>query len=253
MDVRIIVPVLHSNELAGKARLEYQACASPGVKLSVACVANGTYSIESEYDMALAQPEVMRLVRDAERDGADACMITCFGDPGATGAKELVKIPVVGEGEAALHMASLLGGRFSIMITQRELFPMMRRLALQVGMEHRLASVRAVGAGVLDFNLDLVPRAIDEAEIAVREDGADVIVMGCTGTGIDMAVRIEELLAQRVGAYVPVIDPVKATMKLTEALVATSMTHSKVAYPTPPDMRAEYQFAGAEQVRRLRG
>ena len=129
MDSRVIVPVLHSDELAEKARLEYQACASPEVELRVECVANGTYSIESEYDMALAQPEVMRLVRESEADGADGCMITCFGDPGAAGAKELVSIPVVGEGEAALHLASLLGGRFTIMITQRELFPMMRKLA----------------------------------------------------------------------------------------------------------------------------
>ncbi len=244
LDIRIIVPVLYSKELAEKARHEYQACASPGVALSVACVANGTNSIESEYDMALAQPEVMRLVRESANDGADACMITCFGDPGAAGAKELVTIPVVGEGEAALHMASLLGHRFTIMITQRELFPMMRKLAAQVGMEHQLASVRAVGAGVLDFDLNCVPRAVDEAVHAVEEDGAEVIVMGCTGTGIDMAKLIEESLTQRLGAYVPVIDPVKATMKLTEVLVATGMAHSKVAYPTPPASRPEYRFAG---------
>ena len=245
MDIRVIVPVLHSDALAEKARLEYQACASPGVDLTVACVANGTDSIESEYDMALAQPEVMRLVRDAETDGADGCMITCFGDPGAAGAKELVSIPVVGEGEAALHMASLLGGRLAIMITQRELFPMMRRLAAQVGMADRLASVRAVDAGVLDFGLECVPKAVDQAVAAVEEDGAEVIVMGCTGTGVDMAAMIEESIKQRLGTYVPVIDPVKATMKLTEALVATGMSHSKIAYPTPPHARAEYRFSAA--------
>ena len=42
----VIVPVLHSDELVGKAKEEYQAWASPGVELSVACVANGTRSIE---------------------------------------------------------------------------------------------------------------------------------------------------------------------------------------------------------------
>ena len=46
MRIRIIVPVLHSEELAGKAKQEYQAWASPGVDLSVVCVANGTRSIE---------------------------------------------------------------------------------------------------------------------------------------------------------------------------------------------------------------
>lgn len=247
MDIRVVVPVLHSEELAEKARQEYEACASPGVNLKVVCVANGTNSIECEYDMALAQPEVMRLVREAERDGADACMITCFGDPGAAGAKELVSIPVIGEGESALAVANLLGSRFSILITEPRLFPMMRKLAAQTGLADRLASTRAVDAGVLDFGLDCVPRAVDQAVAAVQQDGAEVIVMGCTGTGVDMAAMIEQALEQRIGAHVPVIDPVKTTMKLTEALVATKMRHSKVTYPMPPSLRPEYSFAGAAQ------
>ena len=60
-----------------------------------------------------------------------------------------------------------------------------------------------------------------------------------------MTAKIEESLKQRVGAYVPVIDPVKATMKLTEALVTTKMAHSKVAYPNPTNLRAEYRFQAA--------
>src|SRR5215207_6635009 len=107
MKIRVIVPVLHSEELVGKAREEYQACASPGTDLSVVCLSNGTRSIESDFDMALAQPEVIRLAREAEADGVDACTIACFGDPGAAGAKEVVAIPVVGEGEAAMLFAGL--------------------------------------------------------------------------------------------------------------------------------------------------
>ena len=155
MRIRVIVPVLHSDELVGKAKEEYQAWASPGVELSVACVANGTRSIESEYDMALAQPDVIRLAREAEKDGVDACTIACFGDPGSAGAKEAVSIPVIGEGEAAMHCASLLGNRFSVVITERAIFPLVHRLVRGCGMESRFASVREVGAGVLDFSLEL--------------------------------------------------------------------------------------------------
>lgn len=245
MKVRVVVPVLHSDELVGKARQEYQESASPGTELSVVCLANGTNSIESEYDMALAQPDVIRLVREAEKDGIDACTIACFGDPGAAGAKELVSIPVVGEGEAAMHFASLLGSRFSIVITERSIFPMIRRMVRMAGMEHRFASLRAVDAGVLDFSLACVPRAIDQAVAAVEDDGADVIVMGCTGTGVDMARMIEDGVKQRLGAYVPVIDPVKVTIKLAESLASIGMSHSKVAYPTPPSLRPEYRFAAA--------
>ncbi len=245
MRIRIIVPVLHSEELVGKAREEYQACASPGVELSVVCLAKGTRSIESEFDMALAQPDVIRLAREAEKDGVAACTIACFGDPGAAGAREVVGIPVIGEGEAAMHCASLLGNRFSVVITERAIFPLVHRLVRACGMQGRFASVREVGAGVLDFSLDCVPRAIDQSVAAVQEDGADVIVMGCTGTGVDMARAIEEGVRQRLGTYVPVIDPVKVTMKLAESFAALGLSHSKVAYPYPPSPRPEYRFLTA--------
>src|SRR5439155_11557912 len=159
--------------------------------------------------------------------------------------KEVVSIPIVGEGEAAMAFAGLLGNRFSIIITQHEIFPLIRRLVRVAGQEHRLASIREVGAGVLDFSLASVPRAIDEAVAAVQQDQADVIVMGCTGTGVDMARAIEDGLKQRIGAYVPVIDPVKVTMKLAESLSSLRMSHSKISYPTPPSQRPEYRFASA--------
>ena len=87
-----------------------------------------------------------------------------------------------------------------------------------------------------------MPRAIDESVAAVREDGADVIVMGCTGTGVDMARAIEDGVKQRLGVYVPVIDPVKITIKLAESLAAIGLSQSKVAYPVPPSARPEYRF-----------
>jgi len=242
MKIRVVVPVLFSNELVRKAEEEYRACASTGVEVSVVCVENGTRSIECELDAALAQPEVIRLVRQAEEDGVDACTIACFGDPGAAAAKELVSIPVVGEGEAAMLYASLLGTRFSVVITQREIFPLVDRVVRTAGMDRRLASIRAVGAGVLEFSRACVPRAIDECVDAVREDHADVIVMGCTGTGVDMAQAIEEAVKLRLGVYVPVIDPAKVAMKLAESLVALRLGHSKVTYPMPVDLRPEYRY-----------
>ena len=180
MRIRMIVPVLHSDELVGKAKEEYQAWASPGVELSVACVANGTRSMELEYDMALAQPDVIRLAREAEKDGVDACTIACFGD---------LAVPAQGgrvdpgdrgrRGCDALCQPSWQP--LQCRITERAIFPLVHRLVRGCGMESRFASVREVGAGVLDFSLESVPRAIDRSIAAVREDGADVIVMGCTG------------------------------------------------------------------------
>jgi allantoin racemase len=243
MRVRVIAPVLHSKELVEKTRAEYEAAAGAGVDVSVVCLANGTRSIESELDVALAQPETIRLVREAERDAVQACIIACFSDPGGAAAKESVGIPVVGEGEAALHFAHLLGYRYSVITTRQVCVPRVRNVALRAGLGERLASVRAAGFGVMDLSSECIPRVVEQAVHAVHDDGAHVIVLGCTGTAVEMAYHVETRLAEAVGTYVPVIDPVKTALKLAEALVEMGMRPSKLAYPPPPVSRPEYQFA----------
>ena len=243
MQVRVLVPVLYSAELVEKALEEYRAAATPGTDVSVACLANGTRTIESDLDIALAGPETMRLARQAQADGIDACAIACFSDPGMSGARELVRIPVIGEGLAALTTASLLGGRMAVITTWNQCIPRIRRLVEKNGFSRRLAAVKAVNLGVMNMNESCVPRIVEQSASAVHEDGAQVVVLGCTGTGFDMAAAVEQALCQRLSAYVPVIDPVKAAIKLAEACVSVGVSHSKVAWPAPPQDRDEYCFA----------
>lgn len=243
MHVRVIVPVLDSPGLVGKARQEYSAVAAPGTEISAVPLARGTDTIETEFDSALAAPEVMRLAREAEADGVDACTIACFTDPGLGGSRESVSIPIIGEGEAALHVAAMLSMRFTVLITEADIFPLVRRVVARYGLADRLASVRGAGAGVMDLNESCLPRMVAEAVAAVSDDGAECFVMGCTGTGFDMALSIERALGERFGRYVPVIDPAKVALKLAESLVSIGLSHSKLTYPTPRLARSEYAFA----------
>jgi allantoin racemase len=241
--IRVVIPVLDSEELVGKARDEYLRAAAPDVDLSFVAIPKGTDTIESQYDLALAQPETIRMVLEAERERIEACIIACFGDPGGSGAKEVVAIPVVGEGEAALHVASLLGYRYSIITVRAQTIPFMRIMAASAGLSERLASVRPVDFGVMDFSLSCVDDVVEQSAAAVQHDGAEAIVMGCTGTGVDMAPVVQERLQERLGVYVPVVDPVRAAISLAEGLVRAGLSQSKVSYPTPPSLRPEYSFA----------
>lgn len=246
MRIRVLVPVLYSDALVKKALNEYRASAAPATEISVAALANGTQTIEADLDIALAAPDTMRLAQTAEADGIDACTIACFSDPGAAGARELVSIPIIGEGQAALTMAALLGTRICVVTTWRQCLPRMARLVRQHGFAGKLASIKAVDRGVMDLDEAAVPEVVALTADAVRADGADVVVMGCTGTGLDMAAAVEQGLREAVGAYVPVIDPVKAAIKLAEACVTTGMSHSKIAWPTPPSSRPEYRHLTAD-------
>jgi allantoin racemase len=67
---------------------------------------------------------------------------------------------------------------------------------------------------------------------AVEEDGAHVIVFGCTGMrGCAAGLRAD--LEARGYPGIPVVDPVVAAFKLAEALVDLGLTPSKRTYTTP--------------------
>src|SRR5688572_9120581 len=93
--------------LGGEERRRYlQAAAAPGTR--VECITDFTPSagrpqtIESAYEEYLLAPWTMEMAVEAERRGYDAVITGCFADPGVDGCRELVRIPVIGPGEAAM-------------------------------------------------------------------------------------------------------------------------------------------------------
>ena len=107
------------------------------------------------------------------------------------------------------------------------------RLTL-AGLAVRCASVRSSGLSVLQLEEGpamAVKAIVREAELAVREDHAEVICLGCGGmAGLDEAVR------RATG--VPVVDGVTAAVKLAESLVALGLSTSKVrTYASPRPKR----------------
>ena len=98
------------------------------------------------------------------------------------------------------------------------------------GLDARCASVRASGMAVLELEEEperAVEAIIEQALLAVREDKAEVIVLGCGGmAGLDEQIR------QRAG--VPVVDGVAAAVTIAESLVRMGLSTSKVrTYATP--------------------
>ena len=80
---------------------------------------------------------------------ADAFVIACFDDTGLEAARCATGAPVVGIGEAAFHMASLIADKFSVVTTlSRSIAPIEHNLA-KYGLSRRCARVRAADAPVL--------------------------------------------------------------------------------------------------------
>src|SRR5262249_48065699 len=147
--------------------------------------------------------------------GADAAIISAFGDPGLAAARELVDIPVVGVSEAAFLMAWTLGRRYAIVAMTRRLGTWYRECAVEHGLDGRLATVRALDVPLTDITRareQLRDRLLAECLPAVDEDGAEVVILG----GGPLAGLAHEAAAE---IPVPTLDGVSCAVRLAEALV----------------------------------
>jgi allantoin racemase len=154
---------------------------------------------------------------------------------------------VVGIGEAAFHLASLVAGRFSVVTTLARSIPAIEHNLVRYGLASRCARVRAAEVPVLALDEPGSParaRLSAEIDAALRDDRAEAIVLGCAG----MASFAGEL-TQAHG--VPVIDGVAAAVKLVESLAALALRTSKVGgYATPLPKRYAGAFAAAAPAAR---
>lgn len=244
MKIRVVTPII--TESFGPLILrEFEAAARPDDEISNVFLDRGPASLESAYDDALAVPDTVAKVRQAEREGADAVIINCMADPGLKAAREVVSIPVIGPCEASMHLAAMLGHKFSVVTVLARGIPHVEERARVYGLGEKLASVRSVEVPVLELEGDrgrLAELLVEQSIKAIEEDGAHVIVLGCTGM-VGLAQEVQEGLAKR-GYEVPVIDPAKAALKVAEALVDLKLTHSKRTYPYPPAK----EIAGYEEI-----
>ena len=222
MHLRIVTPIATADFGAG-ALPELRAALRPTTRLDMVGLDSGPASIETELEEALAVPDTLRRVAEAAADGCDAVVLNCVGDPGLAAARELVSIPVLGPGQVAMHLACLLGARFSIRVARERGVRPMQGLVARYGLRERLASVLSLDIPILELGDQqrLLRALLDQARGAIERDRADVIVLGSTGM-----VAIGRLLAERlreVGAPVPVVDPLLCAVILAEGLVAAGL------------------------------
>ena len=97
----------------------------------------GPASIEGYYDEAFALPGLLQEIGAAEQRGCQGAVIACFDDTGLDAARSLVTMPVVGICEAAMHVASLIAGKFVVVTTLSRSIPPLEMLARRYGMAER--------------------------------------------------------------------------------------------------------------------
>jgi allantoin racemase len=167
---------------------------------------------------ALVIGDIVRLTYHLS-DQYDAFVIGCFYDVGLREAREVSgKAVVTAPCQSALAIASHLGNSFSVLVGSSKAIPKMSENIRLYGYSDRLRSMRPLNMNVLDFQTDVdrtQAAMLQQGRRAVEEDGAEVLIMGCTAEA-----GFHEKLQVELG--VPVIDSVMAPFKYAEFLAETA-------------------------------
>ncbi|MGA2994298.1 aspartate/glutamate racemase family protein [Bradyrhizobium sp.] len=207
-----------------------RAVAAPGTEIIAVNPADGPVSIEGYYDEVFSVPGLLAEIAKGEASGVSAHIIACFDDTGLEAARSLASAPVIGIGEAAFHLASLVAHRFAVVTTLSRSIPAIETNLMKYGLASRCAKVRACEVPVLaldDPASNASAQISAEIERARHKDRAEAIVLGCAGMA-DLAARLSEQHG------LPVIDGVASAVKLAEACSVLGLKTSKTgAYATP--------------------
>jgi allantoin racemase len=195
----------------------------------------GPESIEGYYDEAFCVPGLIEEINN--NINADGYIIACFDDTGLDAVRSITDKPVIGIGEAAYHVASIVSGNFSVITTlSRSINPLKHNLK-KYGLFEKCVSISAIEVPVLDLeeisndNLDKLNKGIEKT---ILEDNSEAIILGCAGMS-NLAKDLE------LNHGLPVIEGVSSAVVLIEGLINLQIKTSKIgSYALP----REKQYTG---------
>jgi allantoin racemase len=216
MRVLVVNPVGHDRWDHSDKKI-YESYASEGTEVDVVSLPRGPASVETAEAYAEVEPLIIELVKGIHA-GYDAVIVNCFLDPGVAKLRKILgnKV-VVGPCEASLSLARNLSDKIAVVTVGGgiETLGLIKERVKSLGFENVVVSVRGISLRVLELDRDrevTLRHLVNEASKAVSE-GADVIVLGCTGLA-GMAREVSDAVG------VPVIDPAWSALKIAELLAS---------------------------------
>ncbi len=182
----------------------------------------------------------------------NAIVLLGGGDPGYMESREIgrkYRIPITSCAHAQMHVAGLLGNKFSIVDIGETHSMQMYNLVVQYRMTERCASIRNINYPLPSPNFSndkpieverdralngaqsgMLDAAVQESIAAIEDDGADSIILGCSA-----AFWMQPLLQKKlneIGWEVPVLEGYRCALEVAKTLVDLGIDASGLAFPS---------------------
>ncbi len=213
----------------------------------------GDWAVENREEFCLVAAARLPIVREACESGRyNAIVLLGGGEPGFLESREIARnygIPVTSCAFSQMHMASMLGNKFTVIDLADSHNMFYYNLVVQHRFTERCASIRNInyplprpgytGESSLREELEkalrgepseAVERAVGEAVAAIEEDGAEVITFGCSGI-FWLQPFVQKRLSE-MGWEVPVLEGYSCAIVLAKAFVSLGVDASGLTFPS---------------------
>lgn len=195
-------------------RLELlQTLVRPGFTIEYMTAPGGPRVLEQPDEFEQARVAAVATVRAMRSDSCGAVIWGGAYDPYLADLRAVATLPIIGPGEASLFVARLAGSRLVVLTSEKGAAGVKAMLA-QVQARPDTVMVRPMKTTVRTIlaNMNEARRVIrDAAAAAVRDDKADVLMLGSMTQG---TLRIASDLRKEFG--VPVLDPLVIAIQAAE-------------------------------------
>ena len=193
-------------------------------------------------------PGFIKRVRACSESGKyDAIVCHVPIDEGAFAAQFVSKIPVALALHSAVHFASFIGDRFSVIDISDQHGPRQRHIVQNYGLNHKLMSIRTVRR-TSSYIMSLVRKykkeerahvpevrqviqdAVIQSVAAIEKKRADALILGFPGLEI-LQEEIREGIDQSGYGEIPMICMFSASVEMAKALVCMKVKQAARAYP----------------------
>jgi len=212
----------------------------------------GNWAVENRQEFCFSAAARLPLVREACESGKyNAIILLGGGEPGFMEAREIARpfgIPVTSCAFSQMHVATMLGNKFSVIDVAESHNMYYYNLVVQHHMASRCASIRMINfpherpgcapgrplykeraKARSGERSEAVEEAVEQAVAAIEEDGAEVITLGCSGI-----FWLQPYLQQRLnelGWEVPVLHGYKCAITLAKLMVDLGVDASGLLVP----------------------
>lgn len=183
----------------------------------------------------------------SETSRYDAIIQTGTQEPGFFGARVATKIPFLSITHASIHVASLIGERFTIFLPTDPPALTVRRFVQNFGFDHKVVSVRHpshssthLASFVKTYKKEdrikipevktIINDLTNQCIAAIEEDRVDSIILGCSATQV-YAEEVREQLDKLGYSEIPLICALSAAVEMAKAMVNLRLTQTSRAYP----------------------